>query len=845
MASYKRRQSSDYNQSVPETEFVPENHAYQEKHFQPTLNQPVSEAHTETEYGSTVTPDMIESRADKTSRSTVIDSSDQPGEEDIAKMQYRQNLQNNSDPGTQYSTPDVSSGVSSDPGGFSGFETTGTVAAAGTSTAAATTVVASSTAATLTSVAVATAGAVVIAATLILPLVVGVPSAIIFDEIIVTDTTVYYSIYFEDYEEDMELTVSLHNNFTDRSHTVESENISVTEENLKPGMTYKLTVYGSMGAVLGEKTITMKKSSEPEPTLTVDKAEFSFSDAKIHLTASLDDPKGSCSDFSVVYYDVKGSVRTEVERMSVEDFSSEITMAVGLAKDTSVNGILAVECMDGGESRVLYESEMTAYGAPYFDFDGRPTITGETATVNLIIVDPAGDRTDYYWMFSTQEDTDTSMSFSDSGQLTGSSFTVTGVPTYDHQSFFIKVSWEESGRGDLRTLEYKTYESPVAVKTAGMWLEDMGNNSFVLEVPVTVNDPSGIWTDLELVLGDASYSSTTYGYSSVISFSSSDTLITIPVTEAGLYGKSVPLSVRNGPSVILDTFPAFVAGPNMTVGYATMNKVDVTIGGKTYETRFDVEISNLVDDLHYLTDSSGTWTLMPTLNATGVATQSGEMTALSVTPTGEGSYVASFYTDTWNEAMMYRVNDVFRAAGVSKSFSMIYVNEEVSETYTTRSSSGDIMAYVTVISSETVTAATAVSGSTEITGIVTPVYENYKIELNLTTADPYAEYTIYLYDGSTVLDSCVKITFPYPRLIEGSAVYNTSTGKATVQFEYDRSPIYMPDYFVSGNTEGGILTLTFDEEATSPVLTGDSYFRFQQSDKNPDYYWYTTFRIES
>ena len=194
MASYKRRQSSDYNQSVPETEFIPETHAYQEKHYQPTLNQPVSESHAETEYGSTVTPDTVETRAEKNPRSTVIEKSDQPGEFDLASGQVEQNVQGNSDPGTQYSTPDVSSGVSSGPGGFTAYG--GGAAAVGSTTA--TTVVASTTAASITSVAVTTVGAIVVTATLILPLIMGVPSAIIFDEISVTDTTVYYSIYFED-----------------------------------------------------------------------------------------------------------------------------------------------------------------------------------------------------------------------------------------------------------------------------------------------------------------------------------------------------------------------------------------------------------------------------------------------------------------------------------------------------------------------------------------------------------------------------------------------------------------------------------------------------------------------
>ena len=496
MASYKRRQSSDYNQSVPETEFVPENHAYQEKHFQPTLNQPVPEGHAETEYGSTVTPDKVESKAERNPRSTVTESSDQPGEDDLSNEQFNQNLQGNSDPGTQYSTPDVSSGVSSGSGGFASVET-GTVAA-GTTTAAST-VVATSTAATVSSVAITTAGVAIIAATLILPLVVGVPSAIIFDEIVVTDTTVYYSIYFEDYEEDMELTVSLHNNFTNRSHTVESESISVMEENLKPGMSYKLTVYGRMGAVLDERIIKME-DKRSEPTLAVDKAEFSMSDGMIHLSATLDDPSGNCSDFSLVYYDVKDNKRTEVERVSVTDFSSEITMQVGLARDTSLDGILAVECMDGNESRTLYEDQLTVYGDPYIGFKTPPRIIDGTITVDCDIVDTKSLRSNYHVMVYVNNALNSSEYFDTDGAMTDGVFTATGVPDYAFHSGFIKVTWDDDDHTGPLVYEYNT----LTVGAATMRNDPITYGGTTYEVQFTVDmtlnddfhyltDSSGNW----------------------------------------------------------------------------------------------------------------------------------------------------------------------------------------------------------------------------------------------------------------------------------------------------------------------------------------------------------------
>ena len=472
MSSFRRRQSSDYNQSVPETEFIPENHAYQEKHFQPTLNKAVAETHSETEYGSTVTPDTVESRATRVTYSVVSEKSDQPGEDDLLNARMRQNLQGNSDPGTQYSTPDVSSGVSSDPGGFSTFSGGSMAAAASTSTAAST-VVASSTVASISSVAVATAGAVMVAATLILPLVIGVPTAIIFEDISVTDTTIYYSIYFEDYEEGMDLTVSLHNNFTDRSHAVESHIISVLEEDLRPGMDYKLTVYGSMGVVLDERTVTTEETSPeptpPEPTFTVEAAEFSTSDALIHVSATLDDPESRYSDFSVVFYDVKDDVRTEVRRVSVSNFSSEISFSPGLAKDTSVDGILAVECKDNGDTKVLYEDNLTAYGSLYIGFKTLPRIIDGTVPVECIIVDPESLRSNYQaWVYIENADNQKDVPYDTNGVLENGIFTATGVPDYQLHSGTIKVTWDGE---DSNTPLIRDY------------------NSLILGAATMVNDP--------------------------------------------------------------------------------------------------------------------------------------------------------------------------------------------------------------------------------------------------------------------------------------------------------------------------------------------------------------------
>ena len=100
MASFKNRQSSENNQSFPESGYVPESHSYQEKHFQPLMNEPVVEGTQYTEVGVTVTPDPIEATPERHQRSDVVEKSDQPGENDLLGQQLRQNLQGNSDSGT-------------------------------------------------------------------------------------------------------------------------------------------------------------------------------------------------------------------------------------------------------------------------------------------------------------------------------------------------------------------------------------------------------------------------------------------------------------------------------------------------------------------------------------------------------------------------------------------------------------------------------------------------------------------------------------------------------------------------------------------------------------------------
>lgn len=516
MASYKRRQSSDYNQSVPETEFIPEAHAYQEKHFQPTLNQPVSETHAETEYGSTVTPDTIESRADKTPRSTYTEQSDQLGEEDIANSQIQQDYQSNSDPGTQYSTPDVSSGVSSGSGGLTAAGTT--TAAAATTTAASTTVVATSAAATITTVATAAVGATIIAVAFILPLVVGVPSAIIFDEISVTDTTVYYSIYFEDYEEGMDLTVTLHNNFTNRSHTVESESISVLEENLKPGMDYKITVYGSMGAVLDEKTVrTDKDPSEPSgPSLDVKSFDYSPQEGRILIDSEFEGDSSALTSYKAVVYATVDDKKTVLSSTDLETVGGEQTIPLNITKDMKYSATFIIEGTDqNGETVELYSNDLTIYGTPYYSAPSF-SLSNDTLTVICGYYDPYSARSDYQLVVKTMNAQSTEPVIShiplNSGVTTVENISG-GYSVYEFMAF---IQYTEEGTTVYpsdSTYDYNSLDALITTGTGratvpsqtspqGSLTITVGDCSEELTAVITVMDPSSGYTTQSTTLAN-------------------------------------------------------------------------------------------------------------------------------------------------------------------------------------------------------------------------------------------------------------------------------------------------------------------------------------------------------
>lgn len=557
MASFKHRQPSDTNQSVPETESVPETHSYQEKHFQPTLNEPVVETEQYTEYGATVKPDPTRARSNPVTRSDVTDGSDQPGEGDmLAKDRLNRSLQGNSDSGTQYSTPDVGSGVSSGSEGYAhtygSVGSTSAAASSATATAAATATATSTVAAGAASAVVAGAGAVLIAVTLIIPMVLGVPSAIIFEDIVATDSTIYYSIYFEDYEEGMELYVSLHNNFTDRTHTVESESFSFVERDLKPNMEYTLTVYGSMSAVLKEQVIKTKPSTVV-PTLTVNYCDYLPEKGVVSFSSTISGDTAAWGDYRAVLYaeekdGAAGGMR-QIASVMLESVDTEQEIRFQLEKDASYDATFAIECSGQDGTETLYSAPMKVYGSPYFGFNAEFESSTDVLNISSTVYDPDGVRSEYFAII-TVTNASNGESYTDSRDLMSGGCEFTNVSQgYTFYDFEVRFQCYEDGQFvDImdRYFTYSSYSSPAFGNVNYDFVHTSsaatGMYGGTLTITYDLVDHYGQYTQLHADLGDKAGT----GWAQSLNFD--NTLpheISFDVNEEGC-GTVQPLSIWNG-----------------------------------------------------------------------------------------------------------------------------------------------------------------------------------------------------------------------------------------------------------------------------------------------------------
>ncbi len=695
MASFKHRQPSDTNQSVPETESVPETHSYQEKHFQPTLNEPVVETEQYTEYGATVKPDPTRARSNPTVKSDVTERSDQPGEEDmLAKDRLNRSLQGNSDSGTQYSTPDVGSGVSSGSEGYAhtygSVGSTSAAASSATATAAATATATSTVAAGAASAVVAGAGAVLIAVTLIIPMVLGVPSAIIFEDIVATDSTIYYSIYFEDYEEGMELYVSLHNNFTDRTHTVESESFSFVERDLKPNMEYTLTVYGSMSAVLKEQVIKTKPSTDV-PTLTVNYCDYLPETGAVSISSTISGGTAAWGDYRAVLYaeekdGAAGGMR-QIASVMLESVDTEQEIRFQLEKDASYDATFAIECSGPDGTETLYSAPMKVYGSPYFGFNAEFDSSTDVLNISSTVYDPDGVRSEYFAIITVTNASDTSQSYTDSRDLMSGGCEFTNVSNgYTFYDFEVRFQCYEGGKFVDITDRYFTYSSYSSPAFGNVQYDFVHTSSAAtgmyggtLTITYDLVDHYGQYTELRADLGDKAGT----GWAQSLNFD--NTLpheISFDVNEEGC-GTVQPLVIWNGDTKLYEGTVSLVCNDSR-FSVSTVETVENSTEQTVNKANLDLYADYYDADRAY---SDIAYTIVQGSKSTG---------EISFTPSRNGATRLSFDSSGFVNGAA-QLNITYKENGADKALPTVDVNVYVGPTATLGSYSYDESASIATV----------------------------------------------------------------------------------------------------------------------------------------------------
>ena len=694
MASFKHRQPSDTNQSVPETESVPETHSYQEKHFQPTLNEPVVETEQYTEYGATVKPDPTRARSNPTVKSDVTERSDQPGEEDVlAKDRLNRSLQGNSDSGTQYSTPDVGSGVSSGSEGYAhtygSVGSTSAAASSATATAAATATASTTVAAGAASAVVAGAGAVLIAVTLIIPMVLGVPSAIIFEDIVATDSSIYYSIYFEDYEEGMELYVSLHNNFTDRTHTVESESFSFVERDLKPNMEYTLTVYGSMSAVLKEQVIKTKPSTDV-PTLTVNYCDYIPEKGIVSLSSTISGDTAAWGDYRAVLYaeekdGAAGGMR-QIASVMLESVDTEQEIRFQLEKDASYDATFAIECSGQDGTETLYSAPMKVYGSPYFGFNAEFDSSTDVLNISSTVYDPDGVRSEYFAII-TVTNASNGESYTDSRDLMSGGCEFTNVSNgYTFYDFEVRFQCYEGGQFvDImdRYFTYSSYSSPAFGNVNYDFVHTSsaatGMYGGTLTITYDLVDHNGQYTELHADLGDKAGT----GWAQSLNFD--NTLpheISFDVNEEGC-GTVQPLVIWNGDTKLYEGTVSLVCNDSR-FSVSTVETAENSTEQTVNKANLDLYADYYDADRAY---SDIAYTIVQGSKSTG---------EISFTPSRNGATRLSFDSSGFVNGAA-QLNITYKENGTGKALPAIDVNVYVGPTATLGSYSYDESASIATV----------------------------------------------------------------------------------------------------------------------------------------------------
>ena len=168
----------------------------------------------------------------------------------------------------------------------------------------------------------------------------------------VTDSTVRYFFSLEGWEDGDQCSVTLENKFTERTQTFEGGALTGIERDLRPGMTYTLTL-SSGSTVLDTATVTTEREHEVHFYLADAHCTCPV-DGMFHLTVDVVDDEGVWTHLRVELADRYGGVSV----ITVTDYAAEQEIPVtsaGLRGDSAELRIYAVS-EDGGVD-LLYRGD--------------------------------------------------------------------------------------------------------------------------------------------------------------------------------------------------------------------------------------------------------------------------------------------------------------------------------------------------------------------------------------------------------------------------------------------------------------------------------------------------------
>ena len=165
-----------------------------------------------------------------------------------------------------------------------------------------------------------------------------------------SDTTVRYTVELEDYDPELEYSVSLSNRFTERTQTFQSDTFSYKEENLRPDMEYTLTLTAE-GEVLATGTVTTERQAEPHFLLVSYECTCPEDDL-FHFEVDIENADGIWTDVTATLTDMMGN-SSSVPITGSGQYAIHVISA-GLNGDLAV---LQITCMEDGEETILYNGQ--------------------------------------------------------------------------------------------------------------------------------------------------------------------------------------------------------------------------------------------------------------------------------------------------------------------------------------------------------------------------------------------------------------------------------------------------------------------------------------------------------